>query len=425
MQSLNLENFPDIELPKFLKIKQNFSMQKVENVKQELLNKVTGKLIGLEGKRIAIGVGSRGISNIDLITKTLIYALKKAGAIPFIVPAMGSHGGATSEGQLAILSSLNVKPETMEVEFDASMDVEKIGYVDDIPVYFSSSALRADFIIIIARIKPHTCFRGEVESGICKMLTIGLGKQIGASSLHSLGYNRFAEIIPKAASVVVSKAPILFAVGIIENAYDEIFKLEIVERNEIPLIEREAHLLRESRQVMGKIILDEFDVLVIDEIGKEISGDGQDPNVTGLYNTKNISSTNCFQKSVAFDLTEQSHGNACGVGAVDIITRTLFDKIDFVKTYANTFTSRELGAAKIPMVAATKEDALRIAVKTCRGNNTELQKIVWIKNTLKLGEIIVSESLLSEVKKNPQLEILTEAQKIKFNHGEPEFPWRF
>ncbi|WP_242834273.1 lactate racemase domain-containing protein [Clostridium pasteurianum] len=423
-ESLNLSKFNQIQLPKFLKVRQNFKKDRIVDIKNEVKEKVHSQLHNLKNKRIAVGVGSRGIANIDIITKTVIDSLKEAGARPFIVPAMGSHGGATEKGQKEILGSYGITEENMGVNIDLSMDTEIIGeYESDLPVYVAKSALNADGIVIIPRIKPHTGFRGKVESGVCKMLCIGLGKQKGADSIHSKGFERFPELIPQIGCMIAKKTKVLFAVAIVENAYDEIYKIEIITKDEILDLKKEETLLKESRELMGKILIPKFDVLIIDEIGKNISGNGQDPNVTGLYFTGCVSGGPEFKKCVIFDITKESHGNANGVGVSDIITRKLFDKINFIDMYTNCFTSTYMEPAKIPMVASTSEDAIKIAVKICNGVKNREYKIVWIKNTMELENIIVSEPLIEEVKSNSNLDILTNSEDLKFYEGEPKFSW--
>lgn len=424
VESLDLSNFPEIKLPKFLKISQIFTREKIKDVEGEVRKKITPFLNDLTGKRIAIGVGSRGVANIAKITKTVVDSLKEIGAKPFIIPVMGSHGGATPEGQAQILASYGITSKTMGVEIDASVDVETIGeYEPGLPIYVAKSALKADGIVIIPRIKPHTAFRGNVESGVCKMLVIGLGKQRGAESVHSQGFGRFSELIPGVGCMIAKKTKVLFAVALVENAYDETCRVEIIPRNDILTLKREKLLLEESKQMMAKILIPKFDVLIIGSIGKNISGDGQDPNITGLYFTKYATGGPEFKECAILDLTDETHGNANGVGVADVTTRKLYDKTDFVQMYTNCFTSTESAPAKIPMVAANSEDAIKIAVKMCNGIKSGDHKIVWIKNTMELGEIIVSEPLLEEIKANSNLEILTEPENMKFDKGEPLFIW--
>lgn len=424
MESLNLKRFADIPLPKFVKVKQHFKQERIDDIAKEVRTQLIPHLTHLKGKNIAIGVGSRGIANIKEIAKTLVDELIKAGAKPFIIPTMASHGGATASGQTEVLASYGITPESMGVPVDASMEVVSIGELEPgLPVYVAQSAFQADGIVVIARVKAHTAFRGPIESGVAKMLAIGLGKQIGADSLHHQGFGRFAELIPKAAQMVVEKTKVLFALGIVENAYEQTYKIEVLSRADILAMEKEMALLEESRRIMGRLLFPEFDVLVIEEIGKNISGDGQDPNVTGLYINKYCNGGPRFQKSVIFSLTEETHGNANGIGVVDVVTRNLFDNIDFISTYTNSFTSTEFLPVKIPMVAGSKEDALRIVVKACNGVDPGKHRIVWIKNTMELAEIVISEALLEKAQGHSQIEILTETGDLTFNQGEPIFPW--
>jgi hypothetical protein len=424
MESLDLRLFAPIALPRFIKIKQHFEEERINDISKEVREQLAPHLIHLQGKKIAIGIGSRGIANLKEIARTLVDELIAAGAKPFIVPTMGSHGGSTPAGQMDVLASYGITPENMNVPIEASMEVASIGDLEPgLPVYVAQSALQADGIVVINRVKPHTAFRGPIESGIAKMLTIGMGKQIGADFIHHQGFGRFAELIPRMAKVVVEKTKVMFALGIVENAYEQTYKIKAFSREDILAMEKEKALLEESKRIMGRLLFPEFDVLVIEEIGKDISGDGQDPNVTGLYLTKCCHGGPCFQKSVIFDLSDETHGNASGMGGVDIITRSLFDKIDFVSTYTNAFTHTEFLAVKIAMVAASKEDALRIALKTCNGAVPGKQRVVWIKNTRALEEIVISEPLLAEAKAHPQIEILTPVGDIAFQQGEPIFPW--
>lgn len=423
MQSLDLRKFSKIELPQFIKIRQIFDRKKIEDIPREVKQKLLPHLTDIAGKRIAVGVGSRGIANIALVTKTVVDALTAAGAKPFIIPAMGSHGGADAEGQVALLDSYGINEAAMGCPLDATMEVDCIGEIEPgYPIYVAKSALAADGIVIIPRVKPHTCFRGPIESGICKMLVIGLGKQVGADSVHSHGFHTFTEYIPKIGAMIAEKTNVLFSVSLVENAFDDTCKVEVVTKKEIIALDKEKALLEEARSLMGRIMFDEFDVLIMDEIGKNISGDGQDPNVTGLYITKCVSGGPSFKKSVILDVTPESHGNANGVGMADFTTRRLFDQIDYISMYTNVFTSTEMESAKIPMVAATAEDAIRLAIKTCNGIQPRQHKIVWIKNTLELTELLISAPLLPEALRNPAVEVLSEAFEMNFINGVPIIP---
>ncbi|MBP1156787.1 MULTISPECIES: DUF362 domain-containing protein [unclassified Paenibacillus] len=422
MQSLDLKKFPEIPLPRFLKVHQHFEHEKIEDIQGELSVQIKPHLKDMSGKRIAVGVGSRGIANLAEITRSVVDHLKQAGAHPFIIPTMGSHGGATAEGQAELLASFGVTEEAMGVPIDASMEVEAIGELElGLPVYVCTSALQADGIVFVARVKPHTCFRGPIESGLCKMLVIGLGKQVGASSLHNQGFGRFAELIPKAARMIMERTKVLFGVALVENAYEDTSIIEVIPKEDIMELKREEALLEQAKARMGRILLPAFDVLVIDEIGKNISGDGQDPNVTGLFFTPYASGGPTYKKCAILDVSEPSHGNANGVGMADVTTRKLFDKIDFISMYTNAFTSTEVQAVKIPMLASTSEDALRMAVRMCNGVHPCQHKVVWIKNTLELKEIIISEPLLNEVRAHSHIRAISEPKELTFLNGEPQW----
>jgi hypothetical protein len=423
VEPFDISQFPKIELPRFLKIKQNFNAQKIEDIPGEVRAKMAPHMENLEGKRIAIGVGSRGIANIAAITKTVVERLKEAGALPFIIPVMGSHGGATPEGQAEMLEGFGITAETMGCPLDASMDVESIGEVEPgFTISVAKSALEADGYIIIPRIKPHTNFRGPIESGVLKMLCIGLGKQAGTEAIHTKGFHRFHEVIPQVGVYIAQHTNLLFSLSIVENAYDETYKIEALSKEDVIAMDKEKALLEESRGLMASLPFQEFDALVIEEVGKNISGDGQDPNITGLYIGKHMQEfpKPRFQTSVVFDVTEESHGNALGVGMVDITTWKLYEKANFNFMYMNTWTNTVVAPIKLPMVLKTPEDALRTAVKFCNNVNPLEHKIVWIKNTLELSEVIISEPLMAAAKELPHVEILTEPTELVFVDGEPQ-----
>lgn len=360
------------------------------------------------GMRIALGIGSRGIKCIYEVAKATVDYLKERGAEVFVVPAMGSHGGATPEGQLMVLKQYNITPESLGVPFDASMDVVELGTSPSgVPVYFSRPALAADGIIPIGRVKPHTMFRGKFESGICKMIVIGFGKHAGAASIHSYGFHRFSELIPEIAEFLLARVPVLCGLAIVDNAYDDPALIEALAPEEIG--RREPELLELAKAWMGRILFDEFDVLIVDQLGKNISGDGMDPNVTGRHGAPHMSGGPKVQKIVVLDLTEETHGNAHGIGFADVTTQRLFDKIDFVQMYTNASTSTVLFAARIPVVMPTARAAVALALKTINGVRPENARVVRIKNTLELDEIWISDPLLKEAEGRGDIEILRRA----------------
>lgn len=376
------------------------------------------------GQRVAICVGSRGISQIADITHGVIQELLKLGAFPFLVPCMGSHGGATAQGQAQVLAHLGISEETMGVPVRSSMDVVRLGALESgLPVYVDRiAATEADAIVVINRIKPHTAFRGPVESGIMKMLAIGLGKQQGAEACHQLGFRYMAENIPAMAHIILNQLPIAFAVAIVENAYDQICQVEVLTPDKIEMRERE--LLVEAKARMPRLLFDSLDVLVIDQIGKNISGDGMDPNVTGRYPTPYAEGGPQVSKMVVLDLTAESQGNANGVGTADFTTQRLVDKTDWPATYLNGLTSTVCAPTKMATVLETDRLAIQAAIKTCNILDYATCRMVRIKDTLHLGEMYISQALLREAEAHPDIDILGSADSLSFDeHEQLERAW--
>jgi len=411
------ELLKDVPIPKVAKVRQVFDSEKLEDPEGELrlqlgLDKFKGKIE--PGAKVAIAVGSRGINKIAELTAVTVSFLKEQGAEPFIVPAMGSHGGATAEGQKEVLAHLGITEESVGCRILSSMDVVQVGELPNgLPVYVDKFAYEADGIVVINRVKPHTAFRGKVESGIMKMISIGLGKQKGAEATHQLGFKHMAEYVPMMANVILNKLPFLFAVATVENAYDQVAKVEVLLPEEIE--EREPELLKLAKSLMPKLYFNQLDVLVIDEIGKNISGDGMDPNITGRYPTPYAWGGPEVTKMVVLDLTKDSKGNANGVGTADFTTKRLADKMDFAATYANGLTSTVVGPTHLSTVLPSDKLAIQAAIKTSNILDFTKVRMVRIKNTLKLGEIEVSEALLEEVQKEPNLELVSELYELSFD----------
>lgn len=347
------------------------------------------------GDRIALAVGSRGIDRLAEVVAALVRQLRAAGAEPFIVPSMGSHGGATAEGQREVLAHLGVTPERVGAPIEADMRTVVVGTTErDHPVHLSQAALQADGIVIVARIKPHTAFRGPYESGLAKMIAIGLGKQVGAATTHAYGFGQMAHMVPAMARVALQHAPLLFAVGILENAHDRIFKLVVLPAGAI--LAEEPALLEEARAAMPRLPVEQLDVLVIDEIGKNLSGDGADPNVTGRFPTPDASGGPLVTKQVVLDLTIASDGNANGAGTADFTTLRLARKFDWAQTYPNALTSTIAGPVKLPMVLPSDRLALAAAVLTCNAVDRP-PRLLRLRNTLQVSEFQVSAALLPEL----------------------------
>jgi len=412
-----IDDSENIKLPKMIRIRQHFSRQKVENIEKEICLNMINKLNcdDYRGKRIAITAGSRGITDIDVILKSIVKQLKAWGAEPFIVPAMGSHGGANIEGQLQVLHSYNITEKNLGVPILASMEVVKIGQLDDgLSVFCDKIAYESDGIVVANKIKPHTDFKGDYESGLLKMMGIGLGKHKGASTLHSCGFDKFEYLIPKVAKVFLEKAPIACGVAILQNAYDDIMKIEVIPKNQI--FEREKKLLMEAKENIARLMLSEIDVLIVEEIGKNISGSGMDANVTGRPGSglKDGFTAPPIQKIIVLGVTKDSHGNGVGIGMADLTTRSCINQIDFSAMYTNSITATILNPSKIPMVLNNDKEAIMVAIKTCNNIDFNNAKIVKIKNTLELHEIEVSVAYLKELEKRSDITILTEPYEMQF-----------
>lgn len=401
-----VENTP---LPKLVKIRQSFDGTILEDPIGDLIERLrtADSMTGIiTGQRVAVAVGSRGISRIDELTKTVIDELKRIGAEPFIVPCMGSHGGATAEGQTEVLAHLGIDEERMGCPVRSSMEVVELDRLPNgLPIYCDKiAATESDAIIVINRIKPHTAFRGAIESGMFKMISIGLGKQKGAEACHQLGFKYMADNVPAMARVMIEKLPIRFGVAVVENAYDQICRIEVLGTDTME--EREKELLIEAKSRLPQILFTDLDVLVIDYIGKNISGDGADPNITGRYPTPYAHGGPEVNKMVVLDLTPESQGNANGVGTADFTTSRLVSKTDWPATYANGLTSTVCAPTKQATTLENDRDAIKAAIKTCNILDYTKCKLVRIRDTLHLGTIEISESLLEEAKRNPRIEIL-------------------
>lgn len=413
----------DIAIPKMFHAKQTFPR---EVITPEQIPAVVNQQMGQEqfaslikpGMNIAITAGSRGIRNVDIITKAVVDFVKSRGANPFIVPAMGSHGGATAEGQLEVLASYNITPETMGCPIKSSMEVVELGVSErGKTVYLDKNAYEADGIIISCRLKPHNAFRGPYESGPCKMMTVGLGKQAGASLVHSDGMDVIAKNIPTMAKVVLEKAKILFAIPCMENAYDETCRIEAILAKDI--LKREPELLKFAFTNMPKLIVGEGDVLIVDEIGKNYSGTGVDPNITGTFSTPYATGGIQVQRTCFLNLSEASHGNALGCGLASAITKKIFDEMDIEKMYPNCITSTVLASARIPCVVANDKEAIQICVRTCNKIDRSKARMVRIANSLHIGEIMLSEAYYEDVKngKYPGVEALDEPAELEFDEA--------
>ncbi len=405
----------DLPLPLVRRVRQKFRAPREASIRDAVareMRKLDGRVRA--GMSVAVGVGSRGVARIAEIARAVVDELKARGTRPYIVPAMGSHGGATPEGQLEVLAGYGVTPEAMGVPVAASMETSLLGRTAaGFPVYFSRAALEADAVLPINRVKVHTSFHGRVESGLCKMLVIGYGKQRGASEIHRRGFDDFHEVIPAAAELILETVNVLGGVATVENAQEDVALLEVVLRERI--LEREPELLQMSRELMARILFDRIDVLVVDYLGKNISGAGMDPNITRRYSARHLSDPGNPQKIVVLRLTELTHGNACGLGVADVTTRAVVENIDYQKFWTNIITSTELEGGRTPIWMPTDREAIALALATCNRVEPETARLVRIQDTLHLEELWVSEALWqAEGVGRADLEPLGEPQPLAF-----------
>ena len=402
---VNIAGGLDFPLPRMANVRQKFESQRLTDIGAALAREfqrpeVRGRVE--RGQVVAVGCGSRGIANIAEIARCVIRELRALGAQPFVFPCMGSHGAATAEGQKKVLESYGITEAATGAPIRASMETVVVGNLPDgTPVHMDRHAAEADAVVVINRIKPHTGFRGATESGLTKMLSIGIGKIVGASTYHAQGMDRFPELLPQIRDVNIARRNVLFGVGIVENAYDETALIEAIPAQ--ALATREPELQALSKSMMPQLAFDEIDVLIIDEMGKNISGAGFDPNITGR-NRRAVQwlPRPLVKKIVVLALTRESMGNATGLGSADVITMRLYRDMDVASTYANIITSCNLDGAAIPMIMNSDREAIALAVKTVVRTRPLDCRIVRIRSTLQLAEIQVSETLLPQVRARPE-----------------------
>ncbi len=410
-----------INCHKLIQIKQKFPSYLVEDVTEKIKSEIANLKLKKRikpGDSIAITAGSRGITDINVITRTVIDELIKLQGKPFIIPAMGSHGGATVSGQLEVLEGYGITEKKMGAPIKAAMDVVKIGESNNgIPVYVDKNVINADHVVAINRIKPHTRFAGEIESGLIKMLLVGLGKDVGARVYHrAIIKNTFDRIVESVLPIVLSKLSVLFGLAIIENAYGKVADISVMMEEDI--IKKESGLKKKSFELMAKLPFKNIDLLIVDNMGKDISGTGMDTNIIGRKDENSSETSNegtGISRIFVRDLTPNSHGNACGIGMADFTTRKLVDKINFQETYINCVTALRPEGAKIPMTFECDKDAIEAAVSTCGFENPDDMKIVWIKSTLDLEKVIVSDGYLDDLNGRNNFEQISSAREIIFD----------
>ncbi|MGC9490703.1 MAG: lactate racemase domain-containing protein [Thermovirgaceae bacterium] len=406
----------DVYIPEMNLVRQKFPRPRTESLEKSLLEAL-GRVLraeeALRGRRIAVTAGSRGITAVSVIHRIIAGFLKARGAEPFIIPAMGSHGGGTAEGQLDILHSLGITEDATGVPIRSSTESLQVGKTDSgIPVWADAAASESDGILAVNRIKPHTDVSGPFESGLTKMLSVGIGNTRGASACHSRGIEEMAGILPEVRKVVTSRLPVLGGIGILENAYEETAGIFGLLPGEIDT--EEPRLLERARRLMGRILFSGCDLLLVDRMGKDISGAGMDPNVTGrAFGGSRKAGTSFATGWIAvFGLTEWSGGNASGIGSADITTAKLCKKTDFAVTYANAISSKV--TERLPMVLDSEHQAVAAGLVLAGGNDT---RVVRIKDTLNLEYILVSKNMLDEAGKHPDLEPVARGIPLLSAHG--------
>ncbi|HIR44233.1 MAG TPA: DUF2088 domain-containing protein [Candidatus Ventrisoma faecale] len=417
MKSALYEVLSDVTMPKMVRVRQSFDNHEIKDpepvIREELSRPALAGTIR-PGMSVAITAGSRGITNHRRIIKAVVDFVKERGGNPFVIPAMGSHGGATAEGQLEILEGFGITPDYLGCPIKASMETVKIGVSPEgHEIYIDRYAHSADGIIVVNKIKPHTAFRGPYESGLMKMMTIGLGKRQGASTCHQSGFKNMGRLVPMFANVILKNCKILFGLAIVENAYSKTYMLKGLTPQEIP--EEEPRLLNLARSLMPKILFDDIAVLIIDQIGKNFSGDGQDPNVSSRFATPYATGDFTIQKVCVLDISEKSHGIMIGAGCADTCTKRLVDKANLEASYINAITSTVFDCVRLPMILKNDYYAIAACIRTCNEVDRSRIRMVRIPNTLHVGEIYISESMLEDARKNPDIEILGAPEPMPFD----------
>ncbi len=410
--------------PKVTLIRQQFPADHLANLEESVRSELAACPALLQaGTRVAIAVGSRGITSIDRMVREVVRWVRDRGAEPMIVPAMGSHGGATAEGQRDVLAGYGITEENVGAPVRASMAVVELPQGDaETKVFYDREAAAVDATILVNRVKVHTSFHGDYESGLMKMMAIGLGKHVQAAEIHRLGVRGLQEVMPQVARQVLRHANILLGLAVVENAYDQPMLVRAIPAARIP--EQEPALLDIARKNMPCLPVDQLDLLVVDRIGKNISGLGMDPNIIGRLKIRGQPEPQ--RPDIRFitihDLTPESRGNAIGMGLADVATRNLFDKIDFKATYANVITSTFLERAKVPLIAETDLRAVQIALEACGFAGAGEARLARIQDTLRLDEVQVSAALLRDIQGRSGVEIVGSPRDL-FDAAGRLTPW--
>lgn len=411
-----------MRLPRLLRIRQQFDVPRLEDIVAETQQQMAGLSLKnrvRSGESVAITAGSRGIANIHLITREIARHFRELGAVPFIVPSMGSHGGGTADGQRSILADYGITEEFVGAEIRSSMETVVVDNTPQgIPVHFDKQAFQADHVFVCGRVKPHTGFAGDIESGLHKMMLIGLGKQAGAYVYHrAIQKYSFAEIIHAVADVVLHKCGVIGGLGIVENAYDQTALLEAVLPQDF--LEREKELLRLSKQWMPRLPFDETDLLIVDKIGKNISGTGMDTNIigrkfVGTFSHLGTDDVAC-KRVLVRALTEESHGNACGIGLADFTTQQCAEQIDQQQTRMNCITAGHPEVGAMPLTYPCDQEAVQAALQTIGMVEPPQARVMHIADTLQLSELRVSEAYADAIAERDDLSIIEGPLEMDFD----------
>jgi hypothetical protein len=419
MGSVN-DMLKEISIPKLVKVRQVFDKTCLADVgdatRRELQRAAIEERIR-PGMSIAITAGSRGIDNLAVIIREIASFIKEKGAFPFVIPAMGSHGGSTAPGQAAVLREYHVTEDYIGCPVRATMETTQIGTMKDdgAPILIDRYAAAADGIVVVNRIKPHTAFRGLYESGLMKMMTIGLGKQAGAEVCHRAGILNLGKNVERFAFGILENANILFGVGTVENAFDKTAVIKVLTKEEIPV--EEPKLLARAKALIGKIKFDQVDVLVVDEIGKNISGEGMDPNIAGRWIVPTIKGGIDAKIVAVLDLTAETLGNSVGLGMADVCSKRAMEKVNTDNTYPNSLTSTVTSLCKIPMYFDNHAYTIKAAIKMAWAVKPENVTLIRIKNTLELEYIYISENLMPAARQVLGLEIVSQPQSVVFDEN--------
>ncbi|MGI6783650.1 MAG: hypothetical protein ACOX5A_05425 [Aminivibrio sp.] len=405
------------ELPSMFLAEQVFPRPRLDDVFAEALESMERlPLPDLKGKRLAVTAGSRGISDIVPSLRAVIAFLKSRDAEPFLIPAMGSHGGANAEGQVNLLKGLGITEESMGVPIRSSMETVSLGVTEGgYTVHCDRFAFDSDGIVVCNRVKAHTDFKMDIESGLCKMMSVGLGKHKGAAAVHGLGVANLGPSVLSGAKIFLEKAPVLFGLALVENAFEETMIAEALMPGQI--ISREKELLVIAKESMGRLYPGEMDILIAEKIGKEISGAGMDPNISGRPMPGALGFEKIWRptSAVVLGVTDHSAGNALGIGLADITTVKAVKNLDLASTYTNGITAGDILGCSIPLMANTERDAVAIAISACAPKKGRECRIIQVKNTLELTVIALSEAYWEEVQGHPSIRCLTSPEPMKFS----------